>query len=434
MKDKENLAVVTCFFDFAGNAKLKENFIKFYKNLKDTGVQVFVGEILSDNIEVQPGTAAVHSQPQLNEIVKENYFSLDIAQPFWCRENMINVMVDYFVPKSFSKIVWVDPNVIIDNKNWLDEMSEALEEKDFVQIGGEFLKLNEDGETVLKEEGGAKAYLNSDPLSKDAKNHLRIREQSNLGGGWGVKRDFFEKAGLFDLDFSGSGDALTFLSSIGSLMQNDPDLLEEYKNYSLELYYNLMSYNSLLLSESVFSSKPKIGYIDQDVKLLYSGDHSIREYNQFFDPSSLELLKHIDYGSHFILDKDRFNAEAGEHKPFYRTVQQAHLICQYFRKLLEHLRYKDAKDKISIQETLKVEAVERNKPKETSETPAPNTPEEVAQTSITIPTSAVDHLLKTWEAARKEVEEKKQEYERTVKREELIFEAFKKGMVDSRRS
>ena len=224
MKTKKDLAVVSCFFDFIDDKRTKENFEKFYSNLKEAGYPVFIGEILADEPNITPGKPTDRRPAQLGEIVKENYFALDVHTPFWCRENMINAIVEYFVPKEFSKIVWIDPNIIIEDKNWLELMEKQLEEKDLVQIGGEFISLDEKNEIVLKQLGGARAWLD------EAGPPMEIRNDYNLGGGWGVKRTFFKKSGLFDLDFSGSGDALTFLSAISSLMQTDSEILEKYSD------------------------------------------------------------------------------------------------------------------------------------------------------------------------------------------------------------
>ena len=412
-KEKGKLAVVTCFSDFAKNEKLVENFKKFYSKLKDSGYPIYVGEILSDRVhDVQPGQEAAHDPPQLNEIVGgDNYFALDIGAPFGCRENMINVMVDYFVPSEYTKIVWLDNNVLPENDNWLSDMEKMLDKNDLVQIGSKFLSLDEKEKVSIEQEGGAKGHL-------AGKSSKELRDDYHLGGGWGVKRSFFKEHGLFDLDFSDSGDALTFLSAVNNLAESDSELLELYKDHNLELYYNITSYNSSLLE-----SKLKIGFIDQSVKLLYSGDHCLKKYKQVFDPSSLECLKFIEYPAIFALNQDRFNAEATEHKPFYKTNPQGHLISQYFKNYIDHLYYKDSRDKITAVAEIAEQATNTN------ENTVPEPSSEVAKFELPVP--AMEHLLRTWQSAREELEQRKQEYERALKREEMVFEAFKKGMMDT---
>ena len=413
-KDKGKLAVVVCFSDFAKNAKLKENFKKFYSELKESGYPIYVGEILSDKVhEIVAGQQVAHDKPQLNEIVNgDNYFALDISAPFGCRENMINVMVDYFVPPEYTKIVWVDGNILPENKNWLSDMEKMLDKHDLVQIGNEFLSLDEKGEVALQQPSGAKGHL-------DGKSSEEIRNDYHLGGGWGVKRSFFKEFGIFDLDFSDSGDSLTFLSAINNLSESDVGLLDLYKEHNLELYYHLSSYNASLVEK-----KLKVGFIDQPVKLLYSGDHCVKEYKQVFDPSSLESLKSFEYPAVFALSKDRFNAEATEHKPFYKTGPQGHLVSQYFKKYIDHLYYKDSRDKI----TAVVESVQGENNNQANPVPAqPNA--EIQRFELPVP--AMEHLIKTWQSARDETEKRKQEFERAAKREEMVFEAFKKGMIDT---
>lgn len=411
-KNKSKLAVVTCFSDFAKNERLTENFLKFYSKIKESGYPIYVGEILSDKVhEVQAGQQAAHDSPQLNEIVDgDNYFALDIAAPFGCRENMINVMVDYFVPAEYTKIVWVDGNMIPKNENWLSDMDKMLDSHDLVQVGSSFLSLDEKGDLVLKQQGGAKGHL-------DKKTPKELRDNYHLGGGWGVKRSFFKEFGVFDLDFSDSGDALTFLSATSNLSESDAELLDLYKDHNLELYYHIASYNSSLVQWG-----PKIGFIDQDVELLYSGDHCLKRYKQVFDPSSLESLKHFDYPASFTLGKDRFSAEATEHKPFYKTTPQSHLTSQYFKKYVEHLYYKDSRDKIAAIVQEGEGAPQQNNPAQA---------EPVGIKKFELPVPAMEHLIRTWQSAREEAEQKKLEYERAMKREEMVFEAFKKGMLDT---
>ena len=126
----------------------------------------------------------------------------------------------------------------------------------------------------------------------------------------------------------------------------------------------------------------------------------------------------------FTLDKDRFSVEATEHKPFYKANPQSHLISQYFKKYIEHLYYKDSRDKIAaiVQEA------------EGEGTPQQNNPaqaEPVGIKKFELPVPAMEHLIRTWQSAREEAEQRKIEYERALKREEMVYEAFKKGMLDT---
>ena len=157
-----DLAAITCFFDFCNDSSKVKNFIEFKEKLESQGVPLFTIEIVPEG-----------ERPKLSKICDEGYFLERILLPALIEGNALNVLSSK-IPQRYKKIAWLNNDLLISDNRWAEKASWLLEEYKLVRLN----------------------------------NKLKHKSPSV------VNRDFFDKVGIFDLDFSGTGDLITYASSI----------------------------------------------------------------------------------------------------------------------------------------------------------------------------------------------------------------------------
>lgn len=250
----QDIAVITYYNNFSKDPNLKQAFLSFRESIPH-GVSLFVYESVING-----------ESPELMDLVKENYYSYNSPSAFWNRENALNTLVNYHIPKEFKKIIWIDPTFKIENQDWIERVGQKLDDKILVSIN----------------------------------------DKSEKPFAFGAKRDFFEEVGIFDFDFSGSGgDIITLTAAMDVMQQESVELLNSYKDNNLEVYFRIISYNNKSLN-----------YIGRkNVESLEVDSISLIENNI---EGKLRLLSLLNFDSDIVYDKDKFGTEADdENKPYY---------------------------------------------------------------------------------------------------------------------
>ena len=158
------------------------------------------------------------------------------------------------IPKKYTKLVFIDADVIFSEANWYSQMSKKLNSFDVVQ-GFEFahwLDLTYKNvlltrETVIKTKGTVFSHA------------------FHPGFVWGFNRKWYKKAGFFDWSVSGSGDTL----SVAAWMKLRFD----------KGFHSLPMSMKALYEDFSTMKKPKISYLeDIHVFHLYHGSRVNRQY------------------------------------------------------------------------------------------------------------------------------------------------------------
>jgi hypothetical protein len=188
------LAVLSCFYSFAGYQRPIANLHRFLRQMQKEGVPVF-------GVEAHlPGRPA-HTRPYTGwtriEVDKHR-------QVLWHKEALLN-LAEKRVPGEFDAVAWVDADVWFSNPNWVRDTEAALETFDVVQMFSEAVWTAENGAAELRRPSVAKF-----PLNPSWKSHP--------GFAWAMRRDRWRQmGGLYPYALSGGGDSVMTLA-----FQNNP--------------------------------------------------------------------------------------------------------------------------------------------------------------------------------------------------------------------
>tara|TARA_R110002110_G_scaffold184615_1_gene391377 strand:+ start:179 stop:967 length:789 start_codon:yes stop_codon:yes gene_type:complete len=231
-----DIAAITCFSNLRNAPSEVENFIKFKERLNSQGVPVFTIEVVPEG-----------ETPKLSKICKEGYFLERILLPALIEGNALNVLSSK-VPRQYKKIAWLNSDILISDNDWPKKASYLLEECKLVRLSGE----------------------------------LKHKSPSV------VNRDFFEKVGVFDLDFSNTSDLVTYICSIHhNILSDQKKLLDLYKEKNLDIFYRILSYRSKCYD-----------YFKQEIKTLDMKVESLSKENPIPQDDLIKLLGEIDFNSH----------------------------------------------------------------------------------------------------------------------------------------
>jgi len=242
-----DVAVIAPFLDFDNNPLRAKGFLQFKKRLEQQGVPFYIIEIFSEG-----------DSPKIKNLCsKDNYFNEIVYFPIWVRENAINILSSK-VPSKYTKLIWMDCDITIKENDWADNVSSLLDNHKLVKIG-----------------------------------------ESMSWGGMAAHRDFFESVGLFDLDFCGMGDYISYLSATKEdLLRGEEEFLDLYRSVNLEIYFKILSYR-----------KRSFEYFQGDYKILNVNVEKFISNQNMLLPESQEgreqkslLLKYIDLESNITTE------------------------------------------------------------------------------------------------------------------------------------
>ncbi len=123
----------------------------------------------------------------------------------WQKERLLNIAIKY-VPQRYSKIAWVDADVLFENCDWVRRASSLLESYAVVQLFEEATRLPSD---PLRDASLGDRYRSFACVYLSFPNVLlkgTYPEHGHTGFAWAARREFLDTYGLYDGCIAGSGD------------------------------------------------------------------------------------------------------------------------------------------------------------------------------------------------------------------------------------
>lgn len=184
------LAAVACFFNPAGFRTKAPNFDRFAAGLAAAGVPLFPAELAFPGGEFSlkhPNTLRVRGRAVM-----------------WQKERLLNLAVAA-VPPRFTKIAWLDADVLFTNPDWAEDTGAALDRAPVAQLFDTAIRLPK-GATA--DDGSGERYTSFAAVY--ARQPLALLSGDFAGHGhtgfaWAARRDLFG-VGLYDACIAGSGD------------------------------------------------------------------------------------------------------------------------------------------------------------------------------------------------------------------------------------
>jgi len=269
--------VVMCFFSPMEYKKPIENLKYNIRRLKDAKIPYVLIELL---------------YPDQNQKIEDSIVVKSNSVLF-SKENLWNLAANKYVPENYSKIIFLDSDIIFDTKNWFDLTSILLDTNDIVQpfqyayrniFVNNILDINQ--EYIIDFDINDFTICKK-PITKAIRNGDKIcLGRYEPGFAIGMTRQFFSNInGFFEYAITGSNDIMFWLS-FTDFQANEPKKLlsmmpsvakahDEYKNKVIQ---------------SV--DKSKINYLENCIGLhLYHGTKA----NRFYEDRNKYLPKDIDF-------------------------------------------------------------------------------------------------------------------------------------------
>jgi hypothetical protein len=124
----------------------------------------------------------------------------------WHKERLLNLTIDR-VPDRYTKIAWVDADVLFTNPHWIVEASDRLGDVPVVQPFSHAIRLRP-RETTYYGSGERSRGFCFTRSALPALSRLRYHIHGHTGFAWAANRELLSDIGLYDAAIGGSADHL----------------------------------------------------------------------------------------------------------------------------------------------------------------------------------------------------------------------------------
>lgn len=179
----DDIAVVTCHFNWANFDRPVQNALRFSRQCQAAGIPLFGVEL---HLESRP--AEFRGVPGWRSI------QCGERAVLWQKEALHNLALRE-IPAQFTKLAFLDSDLLFANLNWLDQTSAALEETPVVQPFAKAHWTDQRGGILRTKRAAAESGL----CMRTWKGHP--------GFAWAMTREFFSRSGgFYDHAPMGAGD------------------------------------------------------------------------------------------------------------------------------------------------------------------------------------------------------------------------------------
>lgn len=245
MPKQKDMAVCFVYFNASNSKRILMNFL-YVQNMMQ------LAQIPTFTIEVYSTTPSIYKS-----------FRIKSDSVLFHKERLC-YLLEKKVPAKYTKLIFLDIDILFGDPEWYDNVSKALDMYDIVHpyetanwLDLTYTKNLRQAETVVK------AWDNG----------RRIGSNCHVGFAWAFKREWYNAHGFFQYCVIGSGDSL---SSMAWLKQS-----AFFVESDVNSKYEVPAYSEFL--KSIFPS-PKISYVKGNIYHLYHGSLANRSY---FDRHSI---------------------------------------------------------------------------------------------------------------------------------------------------
>jgi hypothetical protein len=188
-----DVAVVACYFNSHNYASKRRGFELFRGSMERSRVPLFIGECAfgDERFELAPdGSVFQFRTPDL----------------MWQKERLLNLTIER-VPDRYTKIAWVDADVLFTNPRWIAEASERLDDVPVVQPFSHAVRLRP-GETSYFGGGERSRGFCFTRSALPGLSRLKYHLHGHTGFAWAADRGLLSDLGLYDGAVAGTGDHL----------------------------------------------------------------------------------------------------------------------------------------------------------------------------------------------------------------------------------
>lgn len=260
---RTDVAVITCHFNWGGFQRPVQNLHRFLRYMASQGIAVYGVEA-----QLNEGAFVTRTYPNWKQVVASK------DQRMFQKEALLNA-AEKLVPKGYTKIAWLDGDLLFGNQSWIESTSHLLEDVAVLQPFGQAWWTKKDGTIEL---GRPPATLVG--LSHGA---------GHPGFAWAARRTLFtEQGGLYYKTPVGSGDTI-FTSAVINQTYDPSGRL-------FEIGSNLAEFEAWKKGLLKWMGGKKAGFIPGEVYHDWHGERTNRQYT-----SRRDLIEGFDCATHLRL-------------------------------------------------------------------------------------------------------------------------------------
>ncbi len=259
----QELWAITCYFNPVGYRRRLKNYRIFRQRL---AVPLVVVELSrEEKFQLEPGDADILVQIRSDEVL-------------WQKERLLNI-AQKSVPKTCSKIAWLDCDVIFENDDWVERASQASDQFALVHFFHERHNLPPDmTPDQLGAENGSQPAISvvckmargestpEDFFEADAP----LKRRSTAGLAWGSRREVLDSHGIYDACILGSADRAILCAALGQFDYAARALLMDNRRVEHFLGWAKPYYDTVA---------GRVGHIQGRLYHLWHGELQNRQYS-----------------------------------------------------------------------------------------------------------------------------------------------------------
>jgi hypothetical protein len=287
-----DLAVVSCHFNPCNYKSRYNNLLRYMTALAHQDVPLYLAHLVfADRGYIVPMPSVTVLTLQGRDIL-------------WHKERLLNILIQK-LPSKYTKVAWIDADVIFPDYRWFQWTSELLDTYDLIQLYDKVDQLDNNDQTIGKL-AGLVAYIFSgkpNPFKFDV-------SYTWPGVAWAAKRNLIAAHGLFDVMIVGGADTYMSIAAYGQagkdwhMNQLAPKLREVWSAWATRFYQDIQG---------------RVGFVPTTIVQL---GHGTMENRQYVDRMRILTTYNFDPKSDITSDENGVWQWA-THKPLlHRAVRE----------------------------------------------------------------------------------------------------------------
>lgn len=189
-----DVAVVTCYFNSHNYASKRRGFDQFRHSMERSGVPLFIGECAfgDEEFELTPSSSV---------------FQFRSRDVMWQKERLLNLTIDR-VPDRFTKIAWVDADILFTNPRWIVDASERLDEVPVIQPFSHAVRLRPRETSYFGGGERSRGFCYTCSALRALSRARSYHVHGHTGFAWAADRQLLSELGLYDAAIGGTADHL----------------------------------------------------------------------------------------------------------------------------------------------------------------------------------------------------------------------------------
>lgn len=188
----DDLCVIACYFNWYRYRTRAQNLRVFVESLRRAKIRLVIIECtnVAGQFELTAGRNVI-------QVLSESMA--------WQKERLLNIALQY-IPKRYTKIAWIDADVLFESATWAQDASMLLDRSVVVQLFEHAVRLPPN---PLPGSSFGDHYRS---FASVYKSHPQVMlngvydQHGHTGFAWAARRDFLEAHGFYDVCVAGSGD------------------------------------------------------------------------------------------------------------------------------------------------------------------------------------------------------------------------------------